>query len=287
MRPRALSVTEIETWLRDPYAIYARHILRVRPLDPIDTPPGARDRGNIIHGAIARFTARYRDALPDDAYRELIAIGEEEFATLDDFPEARAFWWPRYRRIARWFASFEARRRADIRAVNAEISATLDIPLGERTFTLRTRADRIERLRDGCYAILDYKTGQIPTARQVTSGLTPQLTLEGAMLRAGQFNGIPAEGSIREMLYVALRGGDPAGEAKPIAFDGSTPDAAADQALGELTKLVTRFEDESIGYLSKERPMFMRRGGGDYDHLARVKEWSLTSGAAEDGGDAE
>jgi hypothetical protein len=31
----------------------------------------------------------------------------------------------------------------------------------------------------------------------------------------------------------------------------------------------------------------MRRGGGDYDHLARVKEWSLTSGAAEDAGDAE
>ncbi len=27
LRPRRLSVTEIETWLRDPYAIHARHIL--------------------------------------------------------------------------------------------------------------------------------------------------------------------------------------------------------------------------------------------------------------------
>jgi ATP-dependent helicase/nuclease subunit B len=86
---------------------------------------------------------------------------------------------------------------------------------------------------------------------------------------------------------VALRGGDPAGELKPIRFDDGTPDAKSDEALRKLTTLITKFEDETIGYLSKERPMFMRRGGGDYDHLARVKEWSLTGGAAEDAGDAE
>ncbi len=86
---------------------------------------------------------------------------------------------------------------------------------------------------------------------------------------------------------MTLRGGDPAGELKPIDFGDETPDGKSDEALRELTKLLTKFEDENNGYLSKERPMFMRRGGGDYDHLARVKEWSLTSGAAEDGGDAE
>jgi ATP-dependent helicase/nuclease subunit B len=106
-------------------------------------------------------------------------------------------------------------------------------------------------------------------------------------MRAGRFEGIPAGASIAEFLYVALRGGEPAGEEKPIVFDDSTPDAKADEALARLTTLVTRFEDEETGYLSKERPMFMRRGGGDYDHLARVKEWSLTGGEAEDEGDVE
>ena len=101
-------------------------------------------------------------------------------------------------------------------AISAEIGAKLEIPLGHRTFTLRTRADRIEHLRDGSYAILDYKTGRPPTTPQVSSGLTPQLTLEGAILRAGQFEGIPAGASIAELLYVSLRGGDPAGELKPI-----------------------------------------------------------------------
>jgi ATP-dependent helicase/nuclease subunit B len=286
-RPTGLSVTEIETWLRDPYSIYARHVLRLRPLDAIDTPPGARDRGTVIHGAIAAFTERFKHALPSDPVAELIRLGEEAFATLEDYPEARAFWWPRYLRIARWFADFEARRRANLTGISAEVDGRLAIPLGDREFTLRTRADRIEHGRDGRYAILDYKTGRPPTGPQVASGLTPQLTLEGAILRAGQFPDIPADSSIAEIVYVTLRGGEPAGADIAIDLGNSTPDAKADEALRELTKLVTKFDDETVGYLSKERPMFMRRGGGDYDHLARVKEWSLTSGAAEDGGEVE
>ena len=79
-------------------------------------------------------------------------------------------------------------------------------------FTLRTRADRIERLADGRYAILDYKTGQVPTDKQVRIGLSPQLTLEAAILRGGGFGGIPAGGSVADLAYVALRGGEPAGE---------------------------------------------------------------------------
>ena len=108
-RPTSLSVTEIETWLRDPYSIYARHVLQLQPLDAIDTPPGARDRGTVIHGAIGNFTTQFKDALPDDAVGELIKLGEQEFAVLEDFPEATAFWWPRFLRIARWFADFETR----------------------------------------------------------------------------------------------------------------------------------------------------------------------------------
>jgi ATP-dependent helicase/nuclease subunit B len=286
-RPTSLSVTEIETWLRDPYSIYARHVLRLQPLDAIDTPPGARDRGTVIHGAIEKFTRQFKDALPADAIGELIKLGETEFAALEDFPEARAFWWPRFLRIARWFVDFETRRRADAAGISVEANARLEIPLGARIFTLRTRADRIEHLRDGSFAILDYKTGRPPTGPQVSSGLTPQLTLEGAILRAGKFEGIPAGASIAELIYVALRGGEPPGNDRAVDLGDSTPDEKADEALRELTKLVTKFEDEEVGYLSRERVMFMRRSPGDYDHLARVKEWSLTSGAAEDGGETE
>lgn len=278
-RPSALSVTEIELWLRDPYSIYARHVLRLRPLDEIDTPPGARDRGTVVHGAIGDFTARFQDGLPDDIVAELLRLGESSFAKLDEYPDARAFWWPRFKRIARWFADFEAQRRPGIATLKAETAGELEIPLKEGVFALRARADRIERRRDGRYAILDYKTGQTPSAKQVKTGLSPQLTLEGAILRAGGFPDIPAGGSIAEFLYVSLRGINPPGESKPIEWRDSTPDAESDKALSRLAGVVAKFEDPDTPYRSRERPMFMRRNPGDYDHLARVREWSLSGGA--------
>ena len=125
------------------------------------------------------------------------------------------------------------------------------------------------------------------TAAQVSSGLAPQLTLEGAILRAGGFEGMPGGGSIAELAYVSLRGGQPAGERKPIVWEDRTPDMEADKARRRLTAVLLEFEKEDTPYLSRERPMFMRRGGGDYDHLARVKEWSLSGGADDADGNGE
>jgi ATP-dependent helicase/nuclease subunit B len=287
VRPKSLSVTEIELWLRDPYSIYARHILRLRPLDEIDTPPGARDRGNVVHGAIGDFTLRFKDKLPDDVVGELIELGEKHFAVLEDFPDAKAFWWPRFQRIARWFADFEGKRRGTLKQLDAEIAGTLEIPTQDGIFMLRARADRIEHRSDGRYAILDYKTGQVPTAPQVKSGLTPQLSLEGAILRAGRFGAVPKGASIAEFLYVSLRGVDPPGEGKPIAWKDTTPDAVSDLAASRLAGVVAKFDDPDTPYRSRERPMFMRRHPGDNDHLARVKEWSLSGDADEAEGEGE
>ena len=285
-RPKRLSVTDIENWRRDPYSIYARYILELAPLDDIDTPPGARDRGTLIHGAIGEFTETYKDKLPNNPEEALIEIGKKHFAPLKDFPEASAFWWPRFTRIAKWFAAFEAARRADIAHLDIEIAGTREIPLGSEKFTLRTRADRIERRKDGTYSILDYKTGAPPSASQVQTGLSPQLTLEAAILRGGGFKGIEANSPVTQLAYVHLHGGPDGGNDKPVKFKDSTADTEADLAWARLVKFVMRFDDPATGYLSRETPMFMRRGGGDYDHLARVKEWSL-SGGTDDDGDGE
>jgi ATP-dependent helicase/nuclease subunit B len=128
-------------------------------------------------------------------------------------------------------------------------------------------------LADGSYAILDYKTGSTPTEKQVRTGLSPQLTLEGAILRAGAFKDVPA-GSLSQFAYVSLRGRDPAGEESAIEFkDGGSADFHADKALAKLKGIVARFEDEATPYRSLVSPMWKTRYG-DYDHLARVKEWS-------------
>ena len=281
-RPARLSVTDVEHWLRDPYTIYAKHVLALAPLDAVDTPPGARDRGTVIHAAIAEFTKTFADHAPGDPIGELERFGRKHFAPLEDYPEARAFWWPRFLRIAAWFAGWDRKRRAVIATTHAEIRGEIAIALGERTFRLAARADRIDLMSDGHYAIVDYKTGEARSEKQVRSGLAPQLTLEAAILRHGGFADIPARTSVAELVYVTLKGGNRAGEAKPLAFEEGTPDSQADTALRRFTGLAARFEDADTPYRSLVHPMCKSRYG-DYDHLARVKEWSAVGGVAENG----
>jgi ATP-dependent helicase/nuclease subunit B len=279
-RPTSLSVTQIEHWLRDPYTIYAGHILKLNTLHQVDTPPGAADRGTIIHEAIGDFTKKYAQEWPADPLRELLDLGKQKFAPYQDFPEARAFWWPRFERIARWFVTeFEPARRGPGTALLVEQAGHLDIALGERSFRLRTRADRIERLPDGRYAILDYKTGAPPSDSQVKVGLSPQLTLEAAILRHGEFENLPGGGSIAQLAYVRLRGTEIAGEVCQRLKDQS-PDSYADIALSRLTEIVRRFDDANEPYRSLVHPMWTNRYG-EYDHLARVQEWSLAGGTDE------
>jgi ATP-dependent helicase/nuclease subunit B len=280
-RPKSLSVTEIEDWLRDPYTIYAKHILRLRVLDAVDTEPGAAERGSIFHAAIGEFTQAYANELPPDPAQELIRLGEPHFAALEDFPEARAFWRPRFLRIAHWFAHWEAGRRGTTDGIAAEIHGNIEIQLADGVFKLRGVADRIERIRDGRYIILDYKTGSARSEKQVRAGLAPQLTLEAAILRNGGFKDIPKGASVAEIAYVLLKGGEPPGLYKPVAFKDGTPDTQADRALEKLSELAKRFDDENEAYRSLVHPMWATHYG-DYDHLARVKEWSANGGVTDD-----
>jgi ATP-dependent helicase/nuclease subunit B len=264
----------VEDWLRDPYSIYARYILRLRELDPIDLPPGAADRGIVIHGALSEFTRTYAAALPDDPAAALIEIGKRRFAALADYPEAQAFWWPRFERIAHWFAAWERERRSKLKSLHAEIPGKIEIPVGDRIFTLRGRADRIEELAAGGHAILDYKTGQVPTDKQVGIGIAPQLTLEAAILRRGGFSDIGAARRVAELVYVSLKGGELIGEERPINFKNGNADCEAERAFAKLTEVAQRFDDEEQAYIPLVLSMWKNRYGS-YDHLARVKEWAV------------
>jgi ATP-dependent helicase/nuclease subunit B len=283
-RPTKLSVTAIEDWLRDPYTIYAKYILKLAPLDPVDMPLSAADRGSAIHEALGEFTQTWATTLPGDPAGALRLIGKKYFEPLMERPEARALWWPRFQRIAAWFAGWETGRRGDISTIAAETRGEISIPLdNERAFVLSARADRIEHRRDGSYVILDYKTGQPPTGKQVRMGLSPQLTLEAAILRAGGFENIPADSSVSEFSYVRLSGNNPPGEQKPLELKikpGDTPQApndAAAYARQQLEILIRKFEDEAQGYTSLNLPMWTSRYGS-YDDLARIKEWSAAGG---------
>jgi ATP-dependent helicase/nuclease subunit B len=248
----------------------------------VEAPPGARDRGNLVHAIVGEFTQAHAERWPDDPVAEFLRLAQRHFAALDHYPEARAVWWPRLVRIAPWFVDWEARRRSHLKHSRAELSGEITIPLGERTFRLAARADRIDELDDGRYAVVDYKTGDARTEKQVRTGLAPQLTLEAAIVRRGGFPDIPAGVEIGRLSYVTLRGGDPAGEEIAIDFTEGTPDFHADRALARFTELITRFDSADQPFRSLVHSMWRYRYG-DYDHLARVKEWSVAGAEEPDG----
>ncbi len=283
-RPRELYVTAIETWVRDPYALYARRVLGLRRLDPPDQPPDARLRGEVIHAVLERFLASHAEALPDDAtaLRTLLDLGRTEFGDWLKQPEIAALWWPRFERAMRWFLIHERERRmAGFRPALLEREGGYAIATPGGPFTLKAKADRIDRnAGDGRLAILDYKTGRPPSPRQVQTGLSPQLALEAAIARHGGFEGL-APSEIAELAYIRLGGGDPPGEARRIEGTSRTPmpgpDDLAAEALARLQNWVARFDDPAMPYLSRPRPQFIDYAG-DYDHLARVAERAESGG---------
>jgi ATP-dependent helicase/nuclease subunit B len=272
-RPRKLSVTQVESWMRDPYAIYAGKILGLDALEPLDADPGAAERGNFIHAALDQFLRAFPDALPDDAERRLLALGTEAFGAALDRPGVRAFWWPRFERIARWFLALERERRKTLGEMCSEIKGrlVLDGPAGP--FELTAKADRIDRQRDGRLVLIDYKTGLVPSAKDVELGFSPQLSLEAAIAAAGGFAGIAAS-PVAALEYWRLTGGDPAGEIVAPVKDEAGLRALIAAAWQGFADLVARFDDAETPYRAVPRPEKAPRYS-DYAHLARVKEWSV------------
>jgi len=265
-RPRKLSVTQIETWLGDPYAVYARHILGLKALPALDADPGRADLGSRIHETLAAFIRRFPRELPADAEAELLAIGRRHFGALLSRPGAWAFWWPRFERIVRWLVREERmHRRATIESFG-ECSGSLILrgfPGGP--FEVTAKADRIDRLTSGGFLLIDYKTGAVPTKRTLQAGFAPQLPLEAAILRDGSFGRV--SGTPVALEYWKLGGRVPAGQRYPI--DDGNPGVLIAMALAKLRALVTRFDDPATPYLAvpepERRPRF-----SDYEHLERV-----------------
>jgi ATP-dependent helicase/nuclease subunit B len=272
-RPRRLSVTQIEIWLRDPYAIYARHILDLKPLDELDAAPGRADLGNAIHRALEEFVHRYPSALPEDAEVELLKMGRAHFGPLLSRPGAWAFWWPRFERIARWLVAEERAHRSGVLESLSECAGSLTLQAPGGPFTLTATADRIDRLTTGGFLLVDYKTGSLPSKKEVAAGFAPQLPLEGAILRDGSFAAVAGQPAALE--YWRLSGGVRVGQRCPIG--GDDPTALIDLVFARVRSLIERFDDPATPYLAEPAAQWAPRFS-DYRHLERVtasedEEW--------------
>ena len=272
VRPKKLSVTQIETLMRDPYGIYARHIIGLKKLEPLEADPGASQNGIIVHAVLDRYISHCANNKPTDELATLIRIGKEVFDQNTLRPSVKAFWWPRFCRIAEWFVEFERKRRSKVSQSLTERCGSIRLQTKYGSFELTARVDRIDQLVDGKLEIIDYKTGGIPSRGQVEIGLAPQLPLEAVITNQGGFEGLDGVRAPRvsALSHWKLTGGDPAGIVQTFE---TNVEMLAEEALAGVQALVEKFNDPSTPYsaipVENRKPRH-----NDYAHLERILEWS-------------
>lgn len=264
-RPRQLSVTQIKRLIRDPYAIYAREVLRLRPLDPLMKAPDALMRGIVIHEVMETFIKTALDAPERLTTAELIDLTR---ATLDQhvpWAEARLMWLARMARAAEDVVQGELRRREQGRPAGFEIPGQARI--NEVDFTLTAKADRIDLDANGNALIYDYKTGAMSTPNQQKS-FDLQLLLEAAMAEQAGFKDLYPRHVVRAA-FIGLG-------ANTKEVDAPLEDLSADEVWARFSTLIQQYFDADQPYTSR-RAMFKADMEGDYDHLARFGEWDVTA----------
>lgn len=262
-RPTTLHVTEAETLVRNPFAFYARKILRLRELPRLGRPPDMRDRGIAVHAFLETFLKQTRDAMPEDAQAAYLRTLQEVLETVVPWPAERQLWHARLARLAQTFIATEEARRSIAQPARIETKGCITIDGFARELKLAARADRIDVAPDGSIAIYDYKTTK-PSPNQIKT-FAKQLPLEARIAEKGGFlDG--QSGPATRLEIIGLNQLD-----NPYVYDLSQDDL--NTIWDEFLRLVAHYEDPKSGYPSRLR--VMKEGQEeDYDHLARRGEWA-------------
>ena len=269
-RPNRLSVTKIELWMRNPYAIYARYILGLFPLDPLENNQKAQIFGSAVHKVLERyFKADFKDCNKE----RLMVIAREELTAAGLNAVDMAFYRPRFEQMADFILARQAEAADDIERVVVEEAGEWTFDVAGKPFTLTGKPDRIDILENGTVRIMDYKTGGVPSVKEVKAGYAPQLPLEGLLVVNGGFAHVPVR-PISQMVYWGLTGKTEDCKAQNILEGKDAPDGAtlvAENWEG-IKALIHAFNQPETGYevcpVAGKAPKY-----NDYEHLSRSAEW--------------
>ena len=284
LQPRKYSFSEVTRLRRDPYAIYARRILRLAPIDPFNRDPGAAERGLLYHRIVDRFVKGGFDPASREGEEAMLRLLHEAFDEEKLPAHIDTIWRPRFEAVGRAFLAWEAERRHGIRKSFTEVPASMELGLAD--IRLTGIADRLDRLKGGTVDIIDYKTGSSPSPKEARALLDPQLALEAAALKAGAFRAIGAARP-HSLRYVRLKPGsrfavDTVNNENSRSRDAKSTDQLAEESLAELKKLLAALMSGRHGFASRLIVQKERDYGGEYDHLARVAEWATADGEDDD-----
>ena len=291
-RPDSVSVTKVDTWLKDPYAIYMYYVLKLRKMNPLRQESDAALKGNILHKILDQFVQQYPEDFPSDAEDQFLTIAKSIILEETEDYELLYLWWPKLIQMAYWFVSHEKNWRETAEFIESEVTGNIDIDVNGSVFNLHGIADRIDRVGDG-YAIIDYKSGGTFTKSRLKDGKYPQLPLEALILSEGGFDGrgfkhkkdaytkkeIKA-GKTSYLGYWKLSGGRKTGEIIDVEGDLS---GSINIVRKGLEKLIVTFQNPDIPFYcipdTKNAPRF-----NDYEYVSRLKEWSVMEDGQDEGG---
>jgi ATP-dependent helicase/nuclease subunit B len=270
-RPRRLSVTKIRSLVRDPYAIYAGEILRLRPLRPLHPEPDPALRGRVLHEVIEEFIKRFDPGMSEaEACKLLLTTADSVLGREVAWPGSQRLWRARLSKISDSFIAGEFRRQSAGAPVILEKEGS--ITLDNFDFTLVARPDRIDVGADGRVHIYDYKSGTPPSPKQQDT-IDKQLFLEAVMAERGAFD-LPVPTVVAAVTYIHLGGSG------GVKTRNLKPDTT-DDVWSEFQRLIANYHRRTTGYTSR-RAVFDAWGDEDYDHLARFGEWQMTDPAVEE-----
>ncbi len=287
-RPRTLGVTGIEKLVRNPYEIYARHILRLKPLNPIDEDVTAADRGDFIHEILNDFIGAHMSTLPANAEQVLLDMGKARLSAMGEISPSWHYWLPRFNNLVPAFIEHERDWRREARPWKLEEKGVADFEFNGVTFTLTAKADRIDSRGDHA-VVIDYKSGATPATPDIVKGRSPQLPLEALILTKGGFAGKAFADDRVSLHYWTITGKrDPLGitdlETKKVT-QKKIPVVVSDlirKAEEGFTLLMNAFMTDVTPYTpvipSGNRLYDDQKA---YKHLARCDEWGVAGDADE------
>ncbi len=278
--PIRISATDVELWIRDPYAFYAKNVLKLRTLKELDGELTAMERGNIFHTVLDVLAKVCPNHWPVEAKQTFINLLEEGLLKHGVSSDEWHVMQPRIGHLAGEVWNFERDRREQVAAFHSEIKGETRLDIGDYHPLLHAKADRIDVLRDGTLHITDYKTGEPPTQVQVDAALKPQLLVEAIIAANKGFKDITAP-HVRLIGYVKISEGEKLLHAK-------TPYALADNSVETihqpgLMDFITAYLEKDALFHAAPRPSLLEPSP-DYARLARVAEWSKGEIAQEDAG---
>ncbi|GAA4038701.1 double-strand break repair protein AddB [Sphingomonas rosea] len=259
-RPRTIRVTDLDRLKADPYSFYAKAMLGLRALDPLNAEQDAAWKGTTVHRLFELWFGE-----DQCAPAQLLPRARELLATDDIHPLMRALWGPRLLAAIERFAEFETANQAEGRRPSG---AEVDGEALVAGVKLKGRADRIDRLADGSLAVLDFKTGKPPAKKQVEAGFALQLGLLGLIAEAGGFGDLKGAPGLYEYWSLAK---EDRSDARGYVQTVGTADALLAQARADFTAAAERWLTGSSPFTAKLQPRFAKYG--DYDQLMRLEEW--------------